>query len=168
MASSLTGTANEAAGASLAADQAQAVLESESEAASDGISPETALDEHSSEAALDEHSPEAALDEHSSESSQEGAATDIRIPANLWALAGIGLSVAFITAIVAGVRIHMRRKEEQDLLARRKRRLERLEDIGFSSSDFDQLVAQRRIQSTASRRPGRRSKRRRNKKSFVR
>ena len=168
MASSLTGTANEAAGASLAADQAQAVLESESEAASDGISPETALDEHSSEAALDEHSPEAALDEHSSESSQEGAATDIRIPANLWALAGIGLSLAFITAIVAVVRIHMRRKEEQDLLARRKRRLERLEDIGFSSSDFDQLVAQRRIQSTASRRPGRRSKRRRNKKSFFR
>ena len=99
---------------------------------------------------------------------REGSATDIRIPANLWAVLGIVISLAAITAIVAAVRIHMRRREEQDLLARRRRRLERLEDIGFSSSDFDQLMAQRRLQSTASRRPRRRPRRRRNKKSFFR
>ena len=98
---------------------------------------------------------------------REGSATDIRIPANLWAVLGIVISLAAITAIVAAVRIHMRRREEQDLLARRRRRLERL-DIGFSSSDFDQLMAQRRLQSTASRRPRRRPRRRRNKKSFFR
>ena len=54
------------------------------------------------------------------------------------------------------------------LRPRRKRRLERLEDIGFSSSDFDQLVAQRRLQSASSRRPRRRPRRRRDKKSIFR
>ena len=100
--------------------------------------------------------------------SPEGTATDIRIPANLWTVLGILFSLSLIISIVAAVRVHMRRKEERDLLARRKRRLERLEDIGFSSSDFDQLVAQRRLQSASSRRPRRRPRRRRDKKSIFR
>ena len=45
------------------------------------------------------------------------------------------------------MKIHVRRKEEEDLYLRRQRRLERLEDIGFSSSDFEKLVAQRRVSS---------------------
>ena len=112
--------------------------------------------------------PSEAVEAPDDGAAREGSATDIRIPANLWAVLGIVISLAAITAIVAAVRIHMRRREEQDLLARRRRRLERLEDIGFSSSDFDQLMAQRRLQSTASRRPRRRPRRRRNKKSFFR
>mgnify|MGYP007042904547 FL=1 len=48
---------------------------------------------------------------------------------------------------MAAVKIHVRRKEEEDLYLRRQRRLERLEDIGFSSSDFEKLVAQRRVSS---------------------
>ena len=40
--------------------------------------------------------------------------------------------------------LHSHRKEKEDLLLRRKRRLERLEDIGYSSSDFDQLLSQKR------------------------
>ena len=38
---------------------------------------------------------------------------------------------------------------KEDLLLRRKRRLERLEDIGYSSSDFDQLLSQKRSSTPA-------------------
>ena len=100
--------------------------------------------------------------------SPEGTATDIRIPANLWTVLGILFSLSLIISIVAAVRVHMRRKQERDRLPRTTRRRERLEDIGFSSSDFDQLVAQRRLQSASSRRPRRRPRRRRDKKSIFR
>ncbi|MFR3755032.1 MAG: hypothetical protein ACLTW9_27280 [Enterocloster sp.] len=79
--------------------------------------------------------------------SKGGTAASIRIPANTLAILGIAFSLAVIIAIVAAVKIHVRRKEEEDLYLRRQRRLERLEDIGFSSSDFEKLVAQRRVSS---------------------
>ena len=74
---------------------------------------------------------------------KEGAASSIRIPANTLAILGIVFSLCIIIAIVAAVKIHVKRKEEADLLLRRQRRLERLEDIGYSSSEFDRLLAER-------------------------
>ncbi|MCB7321280.1 D-alanyl-D-alanine carboxypeptidase family protein [Lacrimispora sp. 210928-DFI.3.58] len=100
--------------------------------------------------------------------SREGTATGIRIPANLLTIMGIGLSLALIIAVIIIVRIHVRKKEEADLLARRQRRLERLEDIGFSSSDFDRLVAKRRSSSAASLSSRRRGRKRNGKNSLFR
>ena len=69
-----------------------------------------------------------------------------------------------IVAIVAAVKIHVKKKEEADLTLRRQRRLERLEDIGYSSADFDKLVAERRVPSPSKRR----NRRGRRKKTFFR
>ena len=100
--------------------------------------------------------------------SKEGTAASIRIPANTLAILGIAFSLAVIIAIVAAVKIHVRRKEEEDLYLRRQRRLERLEDIGFSSSDFEKLVAQRRVSSPPLGEKGKKGRGRRRKKSFFR
>ena len=53
--------------------------------------------------------------------------------------------------------LHNRQKEQEDLMRRRQRRLERLEDMGFSSSDFDQMLSKKRS-SIPSYRPRRRTK----------
>lgn len=100
--------------------------------------------------------------------SKEGTAASIRIPANTLAILGIAFSLAVIIAIVAAVKIHVRRKEEEDLYLRRQRRLERLEDIGFSSTDFEKLVAQRRVSSSPLGEKGKKGRARRRKKSFFR
>ena len=100
--------------------------------------------------------------------SKEGTAASIRIPANTLAILGIAFSLAVIIAIVAAVKIHVRRKEEEDLYLRRQRRLERLEDIGFSSSDFEKLVAQRRVSSPPLGEKGKKGRGHRRKKSFFR
>ena len=100
--------------------------------------------------------------------SKEGTAASIRIPANTLAILGIAFSLAVIIAIVAAVKIHVRKKEEEDLYLRRQRRLERLEDIGFSSSDFEKLVAQRRVSSPPLGEKGKKGRGRRRKKSFFR
>ena len=98
--------------------------------------------------------------------SKEGTAASIRIPANTLAILGIAFSLAVIIAIVAAVKIHVRRKEEEDLYLRRQRRLERLEDIGFSSSDFEKLVAQRRVSSPPLGEKGKKGRGRRRKNPF--
>ena len=95
-------------------------------------------------------------------------ALPIRIPANTLAILGIAFSLAVIIAVVAAVKIHVRKKEEEDLYLRRQRRLERLEDIGFSSTDFEKLVAQRRISSSPLGEKGKKGRGRRRKKSFFR
>ena len=100
--------------------------------------------------------------------SKEGTAASIRIPANTLAILGIAFSLAVIIAVVAAVKIHVRKKEEEDLYLRRQRRLERLEDIGFSSTDFEKLVAQRRISSSPLGEKGKKGRGRRRKKSFFR
>ena len=100
--------------------------------------------------------------------SKEGTAASIRIPANTLAILGIAFSLAVIIAVVAAVKIHVCRKEEEDLYLRRQRRLERLEDIGFSSTDFEKLVAQRRISSSPLGEKGKKGRGRRRKKSFFR
>lgn len=100
--------------------------------------------------------------------SKEGTAASIRIPANTLAILGIAFSLAVIIAIVAAVKIHVRKKEEEDLYLRRQRRLERLEDIGFSSTDFEKLVAQRRVSAPSLGEKGKKSRGRRRKRFFFR
>lgn len=95
---------------------------------------------------------------------KEGTASSIRIPANTLTILGIVFSLCVIIAIVAAVKIHVKRKEEADLLLRRQRRLERLEDIGYSSSEFDRLLAERRVSSPSTRK----TRRSRRKKSIFR
>lgn len=99
--------------------------------------------------------------------SKKGTASSIRIPANAWTIAGIIVSLSLIVAVVAAVKIHVRKKEEMDLLLRRQRRLERLEDIGCSSTDFDQLMAERRVSSSTAGK-NQKNRRSRRKKSFFR
>ena len=95
---------------------------------------------------------------------KEGTASSIRIPSNALTILGIVFSLCVIVGIVAAVKLHVKRKEESDLLLRRQRRLERLEDIGYTSADFDKLVAERRIPTVSSRR----NRKIRRKKSFFR
>ena len=95
---------------------------------------------------------------------KEGTASSIRIPANTLTILGIVFSLCVIIAIVAAVKIHVKRKEEADLLLRRQQRLERLEDIGYSSSEFDRLLAERRVSSPSTRK----TRRSRRKKSIFR
>lgn len=66
----------------------------------------------------------------------------------LLAVSGLGALIFF----------YRRKKEEEAIQLRRQRRLERLEDIGYSSADFDRLVAQRRGTSAYS--PKKRRRRR--------
>ncbi|MDU3396284.1 MAG: D-alanyl-D-alanine carboxypeptidase, partial [Clostridiales bacterium] len=99
--------------------------------------------------------------------SKEGTASSIRIPVNAWTMAGIALSLSLIIAVVAAVKLHVKKQEETDLLLRRQRRLDRLEDLGYSSDDFEQLMAERRISfpSSLQKQKGRKIRR---KKSFFR
>lgn len=100
--------------------------------------------------------------------SQEGTAAGIRIPANTLAILGIAFSLAVIIAIVAAVKIHVKKKEEADLHIRRQRRLERLEDMGYSTSDFEQMVTQRRTTTPSKGERRKRSRGRRHKKNYFR
>lgn len=97
--------------------------------------------------------------------SKEGAASSIRIPGNAFTILGIVVSLCAIIALIAAVKIHVRHKEEADLLLRRQRRMERLEDMGYSTADFDKLLAERRGSSYGRKHTNRKSKR---KKSFFR
>lgn len=62
----------------------------------------------------------------------------------LWLTAALAGGFAIILGTAIFLFLHNRQKEQQDLLRRRQRRLERLEDMGFSSSDFDQMVSKKR------------------------
>ena len=64
-------------------------------------------------------------------------------------LVGICSAALIIVGVILFLLLHSHRKEKEDLLLRRKRRLERLEDIGYSSSDFDQLLSQKRSSTPA-------------------
>lgn len=62
----------------------------------------------------------------------------------LWLGVCLAGGAVLILAIILFLILHGRKKEQDDLLRRRQRRLERLEDMGFSSSDFDQMLSQKR------------------------
>jgi D-alanyl-D-alanine carboxypeptidase len=90
---------------------------------------------------------------------------DIPVPTNLKPVFIIILAVILVIGIASAVLIYFKKKEEADLLMRHQRRLDRLEDMGFSASDFDKLVAKRRSSSpSAAPTSGRRRSRKR--KSF--
>lgn len=82
----------------------------------------------------------------------------VRIPTAVW----IGVCTISITGLMTGLilllRSYMRKKEEEDRMLRRQRRLARLEDVGISPDEFETLLERRRSSYTA-KRPSRRRKR---------
>lgn len=76
--------------------------------------------------------------------------------------------VLLVAAIVIILKIRAHKKEQENLLLRRKQRLDRLEDMGFSASEFDKLVAQKRNSSLTNHGLSKPHKSRRRKKSLFR
>ena len=66
-----------------------------------------------------------------------------------------------IVAIIVAVKLYVRRREEARAQLRRQRRMKRLEDIGCSSAEFDQIMDQYRSSTTSSYTPRQRRSRRR-------
>ena len=91
-------------------------------------------------------------------------AAPVRIPTAVW----IGICTAGIVVLISGlillIRSYVKKKEEEDRMLRRQRRLARLEDVGISPDEFDTLLERRRSSYTAKRPPRRRKRslRRRN------
>ncbi len=113
---------------SLAGNQPQNAQNSDS-----GVSPQSDTP--------DAQNPANARSRASVNSSAASARTGKKFPFIL-----VGICTLCLTAVgvILFFLLHSHRKEQEDLLLRRKRRLERLEDIGYSSSDFDQLLSQKR------------------------
>lgn len=89
-------------------------------------------------------------------------ATSFKIPSNLAAVLGIAASLAVITAIIVAVKLYVRRRQEAMALQRRQRRIQRLEDIGYSTAEFERIMEQYRSSTTSSYTPP--AKRRRRKR----
>lgn len=70
------------------------------------------------------------------------------IPAPVWIAGGGAIIAALLTSLGISMRIRSRRKEEEARLMRRQRRLERLEQSGISSEQFDSLLRQWRSSAT--------------------
>lgn len=88
-------------------------------------------------------------------------ATSFKLPSNTAAILGIAASLAVIVTIIIAVKLYVRRKEEARARLRRQRRIKRLEDIGCSSAEFDQIMDQYRSSTTSSYTPRQRRSRRR-------
>ena len=88
-----------------------------------------------------------------------------KFPIILVGICALGLTAA---GVILFFLLHSHRKEKEDLLLRRKRRLERLEDIGYSSSDFDQLLSQKRSSAPSYKKQKHKVKRPRRKTPFDR
>lgn len=70
--------------------------------------------------------------------------THLHLSAAFWiALAVTAALAALITAIVL-IKLHLDKKEEEAQYLRQERRLKRLRDIGFSQSEFDKIVKERK------------------------
>ena len=88
-----------------------------------------------------------------------------KFPIILVGICALGLTAA---GVILFFLLHSHRKEKEDLLLRRKRRLERLEDIAYSSSDFDQLLSQKRSSAPSYKKQKHKVKRPRRKTPFDR
>ena len=88
-------------------------------------------------------------------------ATSFKIPSNLAAVLGIAASLAVITAIIVAVKLYVRRRQEAMALQRRQRRIQRLEDIGYSTAEFERIMEQYRSSTTSYTPPANRSRRKR-------
>ncbi len=89
---------------------------------------------------------------------------DFHIPVIFWKVCGVIAALAAFAAITGGLillKIHMGEREKETLLDRHNRRLQRLKDIGVSSTEFDMLLRQKRTRRTFSNRMTRKRKKRR-------
>lgn len=79
------------------------------------------------------------------------------VPSGLWFIAGAVLAAASAGGAVIFLRKRNRRKEDEARMARRQRRLERLQEVGISTEQFEFMVQQKR--SLTARKNGRGSQR---------
>lgn len=94
------------------------------------------------------------MSEAAPENSGDGTGNDINdstdgfsIPPVFWPAAAVTLVLAVLITIAVLVKSHLERKEANERYLRAERRKKRLEDIGFSREEFDQLVEKRRKSS---------------------
>ena len=66
------------------------------------------------------------------------------IPRFVYLIAGCGAGILLLSAAGIIFVIHSRKKEEEDRILRRQRRLERLEQAGITPDEFDSMVQRRR------------------------
>lgn len=74
----------------------------------------------------------------------------IHIPVRILLPAGITLLLAALLFLAVYLSRRNKRRDESERLRRHQRRLERLEDIGYSSSQFDRIMDQYRSSTTSS------------------
>lgn len=68
----------------------------------------------------------------------------LHIPVEFWLLLGIFLGLAILTGIVIFLRKQIQKKEEAEREERHQKRLQRLQDIGISGAEFEQLMQEKR------------------------
>lgn len=72
----------------------------------------------------------------------------IRIPSVVWTVLAVIVALAILITAAIMVKGHLDRKEAMERNRRRERRQQRLQDIGYSSVEFDLLMEQKRSSYT--------------------
>ncbi|PNV61515.1 D-alanyl-D-alanine carboxypeptidase [Clostridium sp. chh4-2] len=80
------------------------------------------------------------------------------IPSVVWKVLAVIAVLAVIIGLIAVIRVYQERKEEQARLIRRQKRLKRFKDAGYSATEFDMLLEQKRSSYTTKRKNHRRKK----------
>lgn len=83
---------------------------------------------------------------------------NFKIPSVVWIVLGVIGALVVIIGLIAAIKIHLERKEEAARIIRRQKRLKRFQDAGYSSTEFDMLLEQRRSSYTTKRRDHRKGK----------
>lgn len=68
----------------------------------------------------------------------------LHIPEQFWILLGSLLGLGIFAALIVFIRKQMLKREEAEREERHQKRLQRLEDIGISSAEFEQLLQEKR------------------------
>lgn len=90
----------------------------------------------------------------------------LHIPSVVWIVLGVIAALAALVGGLIALKMHIKKKEETERLARYQKRQQRLQDIGMSAAEFDLLIQQKR--STPSISMSKKPRRgRKNRKSFL-
>lgn len=80
------------------------------------------------------------------------------IPSFVWTILIVIAALAAIIGIIMAIKAYQEKKEEQARLIRRQKRLKRFQDAGYSATEFDMILEQRRSSYTTKRKNHRRKK----------
>lgn len=98
---------------------------------------------------------------------EEKPKTRIQIPAVVWTVLAVIAALGGLVGGLIAFKLHHKKKEEAERLARYQKRHQRLQDIGMSTAEFDLLIQQKRSNSSLSSPRKRPNKRKKNRKSFL-